>query len=258
MQRSVNSLIGYTISAKDGKIGKVSEFYFDDHTWTIRYLVVDTGTWLSERKVLIPHSALGLTDWMSETFQVDLTMEQVRKSPDTDTQKTVSRQNELELFNHYGLPVYWGDVFNDGNVGILPFPSMINNTTSTPNSELTKTPKGDPHLRSTNNVEGYNIHSNDGEIGHVEDFIVDDKKWNLVFFIVDTHNWLPGRKVLVSPQWIKQIDWKEEKVYVNLSQESIKNSPEFDPDVQITDDYEKVLFKYYGETIKPIKSEVVK
>jgi len=258
MQRSVNSLIGYTISAKDGQIGKVSEFYFDDHTWIIRYLVVDTGTWLAERKVLIPRSALGITDWMSETFQVNLTMEQVRNSPDTETKKTVSRQNEIELFNHYGLPVYWGDVFNDGNVGILPFPSMVNNTATINNSELSKTPKGDPNLRSTKIVEGYNIQSNDGEIGHVEDFIIDDKKWNLVFLTIDTHNWLPGRKVLVSPHWIKQIDWNEEKVYVNLSQESIKNSPEFDPDVQMTDDYEKVLFDYYGEAIKPRKIDVVK
>ena len=258
MQRSVNSLIGYTISAKDGQIGKVSEFYFDDHTWTIRYLVVDTGTWLAEKKVLIPHTALGITDWLSKTFQVNLTMEQVRHSPDTDTKKTVSRQNEIELFNHYGLPVYWGDVFNDGNLGLMPFPAMAANTSTDKENDPPKKTKGDPHLRSTNSVEGYNIQSNDGEVGHVEDFIIDDKKWNLVFFIVDTHNWLPGRKVLVSPHWIKKIEWSEEKVFVNLSQESIKNSPEFDPDVQITDEYEKILFDYYGEAIKPRKIDAIK
>jgi sporulation protein YlmC with PRC-barrel domain len=258
MQRSVNNLVGYTISAKDGELGKVSEFYFDDHTWSIRYLVVETGSWLSERKVLIPHSALGIADWKSETFQVNLTMEQVRNSPDTDTKKTVSRQHEIDLFNHYGLPVYWGDVFNDGNVGIIPFPEMITNTTTTKDNELPKTTKGDPHLRSTKNVEGYHIHANDGEIGHVEDYIVDDKKWNLCFIVVDTHNWLQGRKVLVSPHWIKQIDWSEEKVYVNLSQESIKNSPEFDSAQQITKDYESELLNYYGEVFKPVKNEFEK
>jgi len=253
MQRSVNSLIGYTISAKDGKIGKVSEFYFDDHTWTIRYLVVETGNWLNERKVLIPHSALGLTDWLSETFQVNLSMEQIRNSPDTETKKTVSRQHEIDLYNYYGLPVYWGDVYNDGNVGIIPFPPMIDSISTTKENNSTKRTKEDPHLRSTHNVEGYNIQSNDGEIGHVEDFIVDDKKWNLVFLTIDTNNWLPGRKVLVSPQWIKKIDWNEEKVYVNLSQEAIKNSPVFDPDVQITDEYEKELFGHYVGFINHIK-----
>lgn len=258
MQHNVNSLIGYPISAKDGQIGKVSEFYFDDQTWTIRYLVVDTGTWLEERKVLIPRSALGTTDWLSKTFQVNLTMEQVRNSPDTDTKKTVSRQNEIELFNHYGLPVYWGDVLNDGNVGIIPFPGLVNDMSTDKKNDSQKKTKEDPHLRSTKSVEGYNIQANDGEIGHVKDFIVDDKKWNLVFFIVDTHNWLPGRKVLLSPHWIRKIEWSEEKVFVNLSQESIKNSPEFDPDVQITDEYEKILFDYYGEAIKPRKIDQIK
>jgi sporulation protein YlmC with PRC-barrel domain len=253
MQRSVNSLIGYTISAKDGQIGKVSEFYFDDHTWTVRYLVVDTGTWLAERKVLIPRSSLGITDWLSKTFQVNLTMEQVRNSPDTDTKKTVSRQNELDLFNHYGLPVYWGDVFNDGNIGLMPFPAMVANIPTDKENDAPKKTKEDPHLRSTKSVEGYNIQSNDGEVGHVEDFIIDDNKWNLVFFIVDTRNWLPGRKVLVSPNWIKKIEWSEEKVFVNLSQESIKNSPEYDPDVQITDEYEKELFGHYVGFINHIK-----
>jgi sporulation protein YlmC with PRC-barrel domain len=253
MQRSVNSLIGYTISAKDGQLGKVSEFYFDDHTWTIRYLVVDTGTWLAERKVLIPRSSLGITDWVSKTFQVNLTMEQVRNSPDTDTKKTVSRQNELDLYNHYGLPVYWGDVFNDGNIGLMPFPAMVANIPTDKENTPIKKSKEDPHLRSTNSVEGYNIQSNDGEVGHVEDFIIDDNKWNLVFFIVDTRNWLPGRKVLVSPNWVKKIEWSEEKVFVNLSQESIKNSPEYDPDVQITDEYEKELFGHYVGFINHIK-----
>jgi sporulation protein YlmC with PRC-barrel domain len=258
MQRSVNNLIGYTISAKNGELGKVSEFYFDDHTWSIRFLVVETGSWLSERKVIIPHSALGITDWKSESFQVNLTIEQVRNSPDIDTQKTVSRQHEIDLFNHYGMPVYWGDVFNDGNIGIMPFPPIVDNISTNKKNHSPKKTKDDPHLRSTKNVEGYHIHANDGEIGHVEDFVVDDEKWNIDFLVVDTHNWLPGRKVLVSPHWIKQIDWSEEKVYVNLSQESIKNSPEFDSTQQIGKDYESELLNYYGEVFKPKKKELVK
>ena len=258
MQRSVNSLVGYIISAKDGNIGKVSEFYFDDHTWTIRYLVVETGSWLSERKVLIPHSALGLTDWMSETFQVNLSMEQVRNSPVTETKKTVSRQHEIELYNHYGLPVYWGNVFNDGNIGMIPFPSLVNNIGFEKEKDHQIKLKGNSHLRSTKSVEGYHIHSIDGEIGHVKDYIVDDRKWNLSFLVVDTHNWLPGKKVLVSPHWIKRIEWDEEKVYVNLSQEFIKHSPEFDSDKQINDKYERELFNYYNENTTHIKDELVK
>jgi sporulation protein YlmC with PRC-barrel domain len=247
MQRSINSIVGYTISAKDGELGKVSEFYFDDHTWSIRYLVVDTGNWLSERKVLIPHSALGITDWKSRTFQVNLTMEQVRNSPDIETNKPVERQHEIELMNHYGLPLYWGDGFYTDPIGMVSLTPIIVKKSVKEEEKYAKKHHDNPHLRSTKNVEGYHIHANDGDIGHVEDFIVDDEKWNVNFLIVDTHNWLPGRKVLILPRWIVRIDWDELKVFVNLSRESIKNSPEFDPSEPIGNEYERKLLNHYEE-----------
>jgi sporulation protein YlmC with PRC-barrel domain len=250
MQRSVNSLIGYIIKAKDGELGKVSEFYFDDHTWSIRYLVVETGTWFDERKVIIPHASLGLTDWKSQTFQVNLTMDQIRNSPDFESKKTVSRQNEIKLYTHYGLPIYWDNVFYDG-FGMGPYVPIPDIEPVKEEKKSTKKPPDDPHLRSTENVEGYYIHAKDGEIGHVEDYMVDDEKWNIRFIVVDTTNWLPGRKVLVLPRWIKRIDWGESKVYVDLMRETIKNSPEFDPALAIGIDYQRALFDHYGENVEP-------
>jgi len=247
MQRNIQKLIGYTISAKDGELGKVSEFYFDDLTWSIRYLVVETGKWLSERKVLIPHAALRQTDWQSETFQVSLTMEQIRNSPVTDTEKTVSRQHEIDLFNHYALPVYWESGLYAGSTGMVPFIPIVDIKAMDENDELVKQSQGDPHLRSTNEVEGYHIHANDGEIGHVVDYIVDDEKWNICCLIADTRNWLPGRKVLIASQWITRIDWDESEVYVNLSRESIKNSPEYDPSKPISMDCQSELSNYHGD-----------
>ncbi|MHB1687988.1 MAG: hypothetical protein ACYCVH_11510 [Ignavibacteriaceae bacterium] len=176
-------------------------------------------------------------------------MEQVRNSPDIETEKTVSRQHEIELFSHYALPVYWGNGFYAGPIGMVPFTPIIDKKTVKEDGDSAQQFHGDPHLCSTKNVKGYHIHANDGEIGHVEDYIVDDEKWNLCFLIVDTHNWLPGRKVLIAPRWINHIDWDESKVYVNLSQESIKNSPEFDPSQPVDKDYERKLFNHYGEHI---------
>jgi len=251
MKRSVNSLIGYTIKAKDGELGKVSEFYFDDITWSIRYLVVETGNWLNERKVIIPHAALGVTDWKSKTFQVNLTMDQVRNSPDFETQKTVSRQHEIKLFTHYGFPLYWDNVFYDGAVGMSPYIPIYDINPVKEEKNSAKQPPDDLHLRSTEKVEGYYIQAKDGEIGHVEDYIVDDEKWNIRFMVVDTTNWLPGRKVLVLPRWINRIDWGESKVYVNLTLESIKKSPEFDPSQPVDMIAERELFDHYGENLKP-------
>jgi len=229
MKRSVNNLIGYTINAKDGEIGKVNEFFFDDVTWSIRYLVVDTGNWFAEKKVLLPHAALGKTDWKSRTFHVNLTMEQIKKSPDVDTEKTVSRQNEIELFGHYMLPVYWGEEFYATPLGMVPLPPIIDEKKLEGSEKPTHQIPENHHLRSTNKVKGYHIHANDGEIGHLEDFLVDDEKWNLCSFVVDTKNWLSGRRVLIQPGIIKRIVWDESEIYVNVSRETIKNSPMFDP-----------------------------
>lgn len=229
MLRNVQRLIGNRIQATDGELGTVAEFYFDDETWTIRYMVVDTGHWLSGRKVLISPAALGIPDWESKTFPVRLTQEQIRNSPDIDTKQPVSRQHEMELSQYYRWPIYWESGFYPGAVfGMLPLcplgdtPTVINDEASTQ-----KRP-GDPHLRSTASVTGYYIHATDGEIGHVADYIVDDETWTLRFVLVDTRNWLPGKTVLLSPRSITRVEWANSMVYVNLSRDSVKQSPEFD------------------------------
>ncbi len=258
MQRSINNLIDFTISAKDGELGKVSKFFFDDLTWLIRYLVVETGNWLSERKVLIPHAALGETDWKKKTFQVNLTMEQVRQSPDIDTEKTVSRQHEIVLFNHYALPVYWGNGFYAGPIGMVPFYTYYDRKPVKEDNDSTQQLKGDTHLRSAKEVKGYHIHADDGEIGHVEDFIIDDETWAIRYLIIDTKNWWPGKKVLVSPKWMDRISWSERKAFINLSREAIKQSPEYTEESLLTRDYESALHRHYNRKGYWVDEPVVK
>ncbi|MGO9116223.1 MAG: hypothetical protein ACLQPD_01280 [Desulfomonilaceae bacterium] len=103
--------------------------------------------------------------------------------------------------------------------------------------------RDDPHLRSTRQVTGYHIHATDGEIGHVEDFIVNDENWAIRFLVVDTRNWLPGKKVLLSPQWIKRVEWADSSVYFDLTRESVRNSPEFDFSKAVNRDYEAYLLR---------------
>lgn len=190
MLRNVQSLVGNHVHATDGELGRVAEFYFDDHTWTIRYMVVDTGTWLSGRTVLISPGALGTPDWESKTFPVHLTQDQVRNSPDINTQQPVSRQHEVELSKYYRWPMYWENGFYPGAVyGMLPLSplSSMGGSGAMMNDEASvQEPQGDPHLRSTEKVTGYYIHATDREIGHVADYIVDDETWALRFLMVDT------------------------------------------------------------------------
>jgi len=196
-------------------------------------MVVDTGTWLSGRTVLISPGALGTPDWESKTFPVHLTQDQVRNSPDINTQQPVSRQHEVELSKYYRWPMYWENGFYPGAVyGMLPLSplsSMGESRAMTNDESSVPEPQGDPHLRSTEKVTGYYIHATDGEIGHVADYIVDDETWALRFLMVDTRNWWPGKSVLLAPHSITRVEWAESMVYVNLSRESVKQSPEFDP-----------------------------
>lgn len=232
MQHRIHGMIGYAIRATDGDLGKVHDFYFDDATWTIRYMVADTGNWLSGRKVLISPVAMGKPDEGSHAFPVNLTRVQVSDSPDIDTEKPVYRQHEAKLHEYYQWPPYWeggyGGIFGITSSPVFEIPVVE----KSPDSEQ----RDDPHLRSTRQVTGYHIKAIDGEIGHVTDFIVDDENWMLPYMVVDTGNWLPGKKLLISPQRIKSVNWVDASVSLDRMRDSIKNSPELD---SLKPDYNK-------------------
>jgi hypothetical protein len=259
MLRSAKSLFGYKILAVDDLIGQVHDFYFDDQTWTVRYLVVDTGNWLPGRKVLVAPVALGQPDWETKVFPVELTREQIENSPEIDVDKPISRQQETDLHDYYGWPTYWGHTptIDDRAAGQYPTPYLESQKLAEkgikeeqPEQVADQAIKGeqigDQHLRSTDVVMGYHIHTTDGELGHVEDFIVGDDTWSLHYMVIDTRNWLPGRQVLVSPQWIERISWADSQVYVDLPRDTIKNSPEYDPSAPVNREYETRLYDYYG------------
>lgn len=225
MQCSINDMLGYGIRATDGDLGKVDEFYFDDEAWTIRYIVAETGNWLTGRKVLIAPIAFGKPDLNSRTISVNLTRSQVKNSPDIDTEKPVYRQHEAELHEYYQWP--WRGGYG-GSFGTTPLPLSEDEVLAEQEASASGL-RDDPHLRSTRQVTGYHVQAADGEIGHVEDFIVDDENWKIRSMVVDTSNWLAGKKVLLSPQWINRVEWAESRVLFNLTRESVENSPEFDP-----------------------------
>jgi uncharacterized protein YrrD len=246
---------GYTIQATDGEIGTVAQFLFDDIHWAVRYLVVDTGGWLSGRRVLISPIAIRAARWNDQVIDVDLTRQQVEQSPGIETDQPVSRQKESEYAQYYGYAPYWGGagVWGMGmypgylHPAIAPVPAAapVAPATATEQPATPARESGDPHLRGTREVIGYAIQAGDGEIGQVDDFIVDDETWELRYMVVDTGNWLSGKKVLVAPRWISKVTWSEARVYVDLPRDMIKDAPEFDPYTPISRDYEARLYDHY-------------
>jgi len=246
MLRSADKLQGFKLHATNGDIGKVNSFLFNDESWEIIYLVADTGNWLIDRLVLVSPVALRQIGHDEDHIPVNLTKEQIENSPPLSEHEPVSRQYEQKLFGYYQWPVYW-----NAGAGYYPFAAGYPDTAPPIVTELGERQRnrpeseGDPHLRSTREVDGYYIHASDGDIGHIDDFIIDDVSWEIRYIIVDTKNWLPGKKVIISPRWINKIEWAESKVYVNFSRETIKSSPEFKSIEDISRQYEEQLYGHY-------------
>ena len=234
------TLQGFKLQSRDGEIGKVRDFYFDDTYWTIRYLIADTGNWLMGRQVLISPYSLGSVSKAEQHLAVDLTRKQIEESPDLSSDKPVSKQFEASYYGYYGWPVYWGGPYMWGSYPAIP-------------RDRNEWLKGtgileawDPSLRSTDAVTGYHIQATDGEIGHVEDFIIDDETWAIRYLVIDTRNWWPGKKVLVSPEWIQQVSWSDSKVFFNISREHIQQAPEYTDNSLLTRDYEAEFYRHYN------------
>ena len=253
MKRSCNSLIGFSIAATDGEMGTVTDFYFDDESWTVRYLVVETGSWLIGRKVLISPQAIASAGWDTKTFHLNLTKQQVKNSPDIDTDKPVSRQHEVALNRYYPWNDYWTGSFWAGGMGmpvlLPPAPQDNEDVEDVKNGEQ----RGDPHLRSVKKVTGYTVKATDGDIGEVEDFLVDEISLKIAFLIVDTGNWFQGKKVVLSPDWLRQIDWIASEVTVAATAEQVKSSPAYDAAEPLTDGRAEAIQKHYGQPQGPQK-----
>ena len=216
MTQTIRNMRGDEVVARDGSIGSVADVYFDDEKWAVRYVVVDTGGWLSGRQVLIPPAAVEAELSRGKKLRLALQREQVEKAPGAETDRPVSRQREAELARHYGFPYYWSGPLLWGGAA---YPVAVPPPADEPPLE-----EGDTHLRSGAEIIGYGIEARDGSIGEVEDFVIDDRTWAIRDVVVDTKKWWPGGQVEVHPEYVERIDWDERKVHVRLTREQVKLS----------------------------------
>jgi sporulation protein YlmC with PRC-barrel domain len=262
MLRSVSELENYTIGATDGTIGSVNDCYFDDEAWVVRYLVVRTGAWLVGRQVLISPYAVRESDSDGRVLHVSISKDQVKNSPSVDSQKPVSRQHEIGYSAYYGYPYYWGGA---GLWGGGAYPGALltgaglgscasdidyaraqeNNEEAAYAREARRHAHDDQHLRSCEAVKGYHVHATDGDIGHVDGFLVDQRTWAIRYLIVNTSNWWLGNQVLIAPAWFEDVSWVHSKITTTLTRHEVKNAPPYDSLLAVNRGDEEGIYRHY-------------
>jgi hypothetical protein len=244
MLRSVRELHGYTIRATDGDAGRLHESYFDDRKWDVRYSVVDTGNWLTRRRVLVSPTALGRPDGKAQVLPANLTKRQVENSRQANLERVVSRQEEdAELDSFYQWP-YWR--FAAPGFGLRPMASAWLTERMSRKGSQPREQRDAPHLRSTREVIGYRTEASDGDVGLVEDLLVDDHTWRIPYIVVATRGLLARNRCLVALPWIGRVSRSDGKVQIDLARTIIENGPEFDPASPVSPEYEIRLLEYYG------------
>jgi len=244
MKRTIKELKGFTIHAKDGTKGTVKDFLFDEESWTIRYMVADLGNFLPGRKVLIPRVFLEDTDWVKGTFSVALSKDQIKNCPELSEHIPVSREYEAKLYDHYDLEYYWPVAYSAplGTSAAIKPPNPVHL-----NLDIIKDDDIESNLRSFNEVKGYRLECLDKKKGHLKNFIIDDETWQIAYMVVDIGHWYTrSKKVMLSAEWMHQINYINQTVHVDLNSETLENAPEFDPSQPVNVKYEQQLFDYYG------------
>lgn len=233
---NASEIKGFDIEGSDGLIGTVNDVLFDDKTWTTKWIVVHTGVWFFGGKVLLPLRALGKPDRDSRHVAVQMTKQQINDCPNVDTDLPVSRHIEAHVYNYYDQNPFWHSGFSPmgqqlrgttefmPRVGLDADPRYQNGTDAVQDDD-------DTSLRSVGAVIGYHMEATDGAIGHLEDFLVDDTDWQIKYITVDTKKWLPGKRVVIPPRLIREIDQVTHSVHLIVDREKIKSGPPYNPEI---------------------------
>jgi hypothetical protein len=245
---SSRKIHGYAIEAEDGALGKIADFLFEDTNWSIRWLVVDTRHWLTNRKILLPTLALGHLDTEKREFFVRLTKKQVEDSPKIDTDLPVSRQMETNIFDTYGWSPYWGNGYMSSGFGAMLAPAMVPPTLAEHAFRDTENRDGDSHLRSVGEITNYDIRADDGEIGHVSDLLISDTDWSIRYLVVDIGTWWAGKKSLIPPNWVQRVDWIAAEIRLNVDRAALRDRPDYTSETVVDAAYER---RIHQDSINP-------
>ena len=161
----------------------------------------------------------------------------------------MSRQHEVELATYYGYPFYWTGPYR---WGATPVPMLVGHDVGPRGmaaggpADVDAAHRGDPHLHSAREVIGYGIAATDGELGHVEDYLLDEETWAIRYLIVDPRNWWPGAHVVISVEWLEDVSWESRTVGVGMTRDAVRNAPEWRPEDRVDRQWETRLHGHYN------------
>lgn len=241
MLQYLHELKQFKLEARDGTIGRIKDFLFDEKQWTVRYMVADTGTWLPGRTILISPVSLGTPDWDHKRFEVKLSKEQVENQPALDADAPVSRQHERAWFKTYRYPYYWAGAYYPWGFAVEPYALFSAASDYAEEDEE----EGDPHLRSVETIRSYKVAAKNDTFGHVEDLVMDDATWSIRYIQIETRKWLPGELVLLSPEWFSRFDWEHGTLDCELTRDTIEKIPKLKRGMPVNRAFETALFEHF-------------
>ena len=246
MLRSLKPLENFTVTASNGEVANVVDFLFDDEAWKVKKIVMETRGLIKGGRILVASpKALANINWAGRLFHLALTREDVDRVPGVDLDVPIPASGPTEGHRFFGYDYYLGHdeiwssdadngLFADGHWAEAPLRLYGG--------------KGEAHLRSIKAIRGYHLQARDGPIGHLEDLLIDDQSWDVRFMAVDTRQWGPGHRVLVAPDHAR-VSWREKKIFVDLPQEVVRESPPWDPSIEVDRDYEARLHAHYSRPV---------
>lgn len=253
---AVSGLENCPVKASDGDVGAVKDFLFDDQTWTIRWIVVDASHWLPGRQVLIHPSAFAplelppkpalpmMSPGDSLELAVNLTKHEIEAGPHLGEDEPVTRDMEALLYDYYAWDPYWGPT-HFGGAALPNAEAPIVGDAAGREAELPPV-DGAERVHSAASFKGYAVHALDGDIGHIENLLADDTKWEIRYLVIATRNWWPGKVVQLAPYAVKAVDWFGQRVAMNVSREQVRSAPEWDPAALADEASEDALHRHFG------------
>jgi hypothetical protein len=219
MLKNVDTFKNNEVHASDGMIGIIRDLYFDTQDLILKFMVIDTQSWLENREILISPESVKRFNWDRNKFDLGLLKRRIEQSRVISIDEPAGPGGRKQSREYYFLSTYWDSERAGGNLA---------------------------HLLKDSELKRFDICLSDGRIGGTAGIIIEESTWKVEFIIVDADSMEAGKLVPLPAGWINRIDPKEGIIHVDLNKEDILNAPTFPAEELEDESNEKALYNYYS------------